>query len=451
MKRLILASTIVIAAGCSSGRTQHTTTDHVYPPTSQQASSIGPTGAEGPTGSRGARGQVGQTGEAGYAVAGPRGQAGPTGAIGAQGATGARGPAGEVAVGPTGAVGPAGQAGPQGAMGPTGPRGASADGYAGAAGVAGQTGATGSVGPTGERGQTLVGPAGPAGRPGPAGERGEVGPTGSRGSTTAGVAGQAGVAGPTGPQGAAGPTGPRGPVGIIDRWTMYREFWFDTDQAAVQGADVNKAQEIAAYLGQNPSLQVGIDSSINPQGATDRQRDLATRRGNSVRDALTAAGLSASRISQGEFGNANDRRTNRVGLLIKTDPNHQAGQDLQRQSDQADARDTVEPRTLYREFLFDADEVAIDRVDAAKVAQIANYMKQNPSHHVRLNGSSDPRATDSRHLELSDQRVKTIREALIEAGVPADRISGGASHDAALRRDSRVEVFVGSEQIVREQ
>lgn len=450
MQRLFLAGAILAAAGCSSGQPQHATTQQTYPP-SQPSSIMGPSGPSGSTGERGAQGPIGQTGEPGYAVAGPRGQAGPTGTIGERGPTGARGPAGEVAVGPTGAVGPAGAGGPQGTVGPTGPRGASAEGYAGAAGPTGQMGATGPIGPTGERGQTLVGPAGPAGRPGPAGERGELGPIGPRGSTTAGVAGEAGVAGTTGPQGEAGPTGSRGPVGIIDQWTMYRELWFDADQVALHDADLNKVQEIAAYLRQHPSLHVGIDSSINPQGANERQRDLAAGRGNAVRDAMMAAGIPASQITQGEFGNVNDRRASRVGLLIKTDPNHQARQGPQHQGDQADDPNVVGTWRPYGEFWFDADTTTIHARDTQKVTQLATYLKQNPSLHLGLDGSRNPRATDRRHVDLCDQRVKAIRDGLIAAGVPANRISDGMFGDVELRLDNRVEVFIRSGQIAREQ
>jgi outer membrane protein OmpA-like peptidoglycan-associated protein len=45
---------------------------------------------------------------------------------------------------------------------------------------------------------------------------------------------------------------------------------------------------------------------------------------------------------------------------------------------------------------------------------------------------------------LSNQRVKAIRDALIKAGVPADKIKAGAFGDPELRRDGRVEVLYAS-------
>jgi outer membrane protein OmpA-like peptidoglycan-associated protein len=77
--------------------------------------------------------------------------------------------------------------------------------------------------------------------------------------------------------------------------------------------------DIAAHLKQNPSLQLGIDSSVNPDGASRRNLDLAKRRGNAVRDALIAAGVPASNIKSGVFGNTGQRRDRRVEVLIRTE------------------------------------------------------------------------------------------------------------------------------------
>ena len=44
-------------------------------------------------------------------------------------------------------------------------------------------------------------------------------------------------------------------------------------------------------------------------------------------------------------------------------------------------------------------------------------MNQNPSLRVGIDGSMDPRGTDPRNQDLSDRRVNTVRDALIQAGV----------------------------------
>ena len=53
----------------------------------------------------------------------------------------------------------------------------------------------------------------------------------------------------------------------------------------------------------------------------------------------------------------------------------------------------------------------------------------------------NPNGTDPRDQSLADRRVEAVRNSLIEAGVPANKIKSGAFGDPAARRDRRVEVL----------
>jgi outer membrane protein OmpA-like peptidoglycan-associated protein len=77
-----------------------------------------------------------------------------------------------------------------------------------------------------------------------------------------------------------------------------------------------------------------------------------------------------------------------------------------------------------------------------KISEIAAYMKQNPSLRVGLDGYANPRGSDANNL--SQRRVDAVRDALIQAGVPAGNIQAGAFGDQQLKRDGRVEVLVRS-------
>lgn len=221
-------------------------------------------------------------------------------------------------VGPAGPDGPAGPMGMQGPIGATGAPGAVVVGPAGVAGPAGPAGAQGVAGDTGMQGRTLVGPTGPAGRSGPAGTQGVAGTMGTQGSTMAGIAGSTGRPGAAGPQGFAGLTGAQGPVGAIDRWTSFRDFWFGFNRADLQTSEMSKVSEVAAYMKQNPSLRVGIDGSMDPSGTDPRNQDLSDRRISAVRDALIQAGVPSSKIQTGIFGDAQLARDRRVEVLTRT-------------------------------------------------------------------------------------------------------------------------------------
>jgi outer membrane protein OmpA-like peptidoglycan-associated protein len=152
-----------------------------------------------------------------------------------------------------------------------------------------------------------------------AGEQGATGKTGAQGQTTAGVAGAAGPAGAAGAQGPAGPTGATGPAGIVAGWQNYKELWFDANKADLQPSEQAKLSEIAAYLKQNPSLQIAIDAT---PAARDQQKqafqDLSNSRVQVIRESLIKAGVPSEKIKDGAFGDPNLRGERRVQVLFKT-------------------------------------------------------------------------------------------------------------------------------------
>jgi outer membrane protein OmpA-like peptidoglycan-associated protein len=134
----------------------------------------------------------------------------------------------------------------------------------------------------------------------------------------AGIVGEAGRSGPAGVQGPVGATGAQGPVGVVGRWTSFREFLFEDSGSDIRASDQSKVADIAGYMKQNPSLQVGIDGSMDPRGSGPRDQGLSDRRVSAVRDALIQAGVPASQIQTGAFGDARLARDRRVEVLVKT-------------------------------------------------------------------------------------------------------------------------------------
>jgi outer membrane protein OmpA-like peptidoglycan-associated protein len=108
--------------------------------------------------------------------------------------------------------------------------------------------------------------------------------------------------------------------------------------------------------------------------------------------------------------------------------------------------------TLVKEFMFDYDRPEIRYSESRKPAEVAAYMSQNPSVRLGLAGYTDTQSTDQYNLPLSQRRVATVRDALIQAGVPADRIETGTfgtdrfmcnpSSEQCSQREGRVEVLV---------
>ena len=166
---------------------------------------------------------------------------------------------------------------------------------------------------------------GPSGAPGAQGVSGVAGPAGSMGP--AGPQGPAGQQGVAGVQGPAGPAGIQGPAGLP--WTTFKDILFDSNNATIRTNEMVKVSEIADYAKQNPSVNVGLDGHTDPFGTDGYNQGLSERRVGVIRDALIQAGVAASRIHSGAFGesrpkcNDNTRecwqRDRRVEVLISGD------------------------------------------------------------------------------------------------------------------------------------
>jgi len=133
-----------------------------------------------------------------------------------------------------------------------------------------------------------------------AGATGPIGPAGSMGP--AGPMGAQGPAGAAGAQGQLGSVGPQAQSSAAKPWSTFRDFLFDFDKSAIRSNETGHVTDIAAYMKQNPTARVGIDGHTDPRGTDAFNQGLSERRVNGIRYALVNAGVSASRIKTGAFG-----------------------------------------------------------------------------------------------------------------------------------------------------
>jgi peptidoglycan-associated lipoprotein len=104
--------------------------------------------------------------------------------------------------------------------------------------------------------------------------------------------------------------------------------------------------------------------------------------------------------------------------------------------------------------MFAYDKADVRSSEMSKTSEIAAYMKQNPSLRLGIDGDTDTRGTTRYNANLNERRISAVRDALIQAGVPADRIETGAfgqersncndTTPQCWQRDGRVEVLVRS-------
>jgi outer membrane protein OmpA-like peptidoglycan-associated protein len=87
--------------------------------------------------------------------------------------------------------------------------------------------------------------------------------------------------------------------------------------------------------------------------------------------------------------------------------------------------------TFYRDYTFQGRSDDIIANDANKAREIADYLRQNPSARVAIDGPNE-------------RYIHSVHEALTDAGVPRSRIQIGNYGDPRRRGDHKVMVLVSS-------
>lgn len=71
---------------------------------------------------------------------------------------------------------------------------------------------------------------------------------------------------------------------------------------------------------------------------------------------------------------------------------------------------------------FAYDSSAVRSGDKAKIASVADYLKNNPNVAVRVEGNCDERGTEEYNRSLGERRALAGREELIKLGITSDRV-----------------------------
>src|SRR5262249_34841045 len=68
------------------------------------------------------------------------------------------------------------------------------------------------------------------------------------------------------------------------------------------------------------------------------------------------------------------------------------------------------------------DSPVVKSREQSKTASVAEYMKAHPDNGVEIQGHCDERGTDQYNYSLGDRRALSVRDELMKAGVPGNRI-----------------------------
>lgn len=82
----------------------------------------------------------------------------------------------------------------------------------------------------------------------------------------------------------------------------------------------------------------------------------------------------------------------------------------------------VQERGLVRDAFFQYDESTLDADAQAALTASANWLRNNPSYNLLVEGHCDERGTEQYNLALGDRRANTVKEYLQTLGLDSGRI-----------------------------
>ncbi len=111
----------------------------------------------------------------------------------------------------------------------------------------------------------------------------------------------------------------------------------------------------------------------------------------------------------------------REAELVKA---RQEAVDLKRQMAALQAEQTERGMVLtLGDVLFDVDEATLAPAAARNIAKIAGFMRNYPERKALIEGHTDSMGDYGYNLDLSRDRAFAVRDALVDAGIDASRIS----------------------------
>ena len=97
---------------------------------------------------------------------------------------------------------------------------------------------------------------------------------------------------------------------------------------------------------------------------------------------------------------------------------------------------------------FSESSASLDSAAREVIAEAANLARRYPLQPVRVLSYVSPAGAPAANRELAEARARAVADALIAAGVPADRIRveprGAVSYAAMPTESRRVEIRIGT-------
>jgi outer membrane protein OmpA-like peptidoglycan-associated protein len=231
-------------------------------------------------------------------------------------------------------------------------------------------------------------------------------------------------------------------------------------QALARAEEAYEERESLDIIEHNAYLALRNAQVAEQMIAEDRARDeLEQGEAERTRVQLQARELEARRAEREAtqaLAFAEQRASDVEQQVALTEEERQRADEAERALADLEAEQTERGLVLtLGDVLFDTNRAVLKAGAESTLQRLAHFMTEYPERRVLVEGHTDATGSDEYNRELSARRADTVREALMEHGIPAERIRTRglgeayplASNDTAGGRqlNRRVEIVVSDQ------
>lgn len=104
---------------------------------------------------------------------------------------------------------------------------------------------------------------------------------------------------------------------------------------------------------------------------------------------------------------------------------------------------------LSLELFFDSNQGQLDEHDVLRLTKLSKYLNAHPELNIQLHGFTDPTGNEHYNQKLSQTRVDTVKNSLVQQGVQGDRIEAYGHGSKLSSADKGDEIAYSKERSVR--
>lgn len=127
------------------------------------------------------------------------------------------------------------------------------------------------------------------------------------------------------------------------------------------------------------------------------------------------------------------------GLAVAQEQSTDYDQSSQQQQSQQQQPLPTAEQVADVELFFETDSADLSSGANQDLKELADWAKCSSKNAIILEGHADPRGTQDHNLQLSGQRAATVRQSLIDMGVPSERIVVSVFGENGPSRDTMSE------------